>query len=138
MIRVRVGVERSTRNATAHRRGIRLSELLPANQRCRNQIAAPQSPTSKQIPIKRKERTEQFSVSEIALITEVTRTRFGLTSLLTPRTAKMGVSFFTVPILLLVVQLPAQQAPAEPPTVSAILQRIGSSKIDLGEPRRSV
>lgn len=43
----------------------------------------------------------------------------------------MRVSLLTVPILLLVVQVPAQQAPAEP-TVSAILQRIGNSKMDWG------
>ncbi len=44
----------------------------------------------------------------------------------------MRASFLTVPILLLVVQLPAQQAPAEPPTDSAILQRMGNSKMDWG------
>lgn len=36
----------------------------------------------------------------------------------------------TVPILLVVVQLAAQQAPAELPTVSAISQRMSSSKMD--------
>lgn len=43
----------------------------------------------------------------------------------------MRVRFLAVPILLLVVQVSAQQAPAEP-TVSAILQRMGNSKMDWG------
>ena len=43
----------------------------------------------------------------------------------------MQVSFLTVPILLLVVQVAAQQEPTEP-AVSAILQRMGNSKIDWG------
>jgi hypothetical protein len=42
----------------------------------------------------------------------------------------MRARFLTVPILLVVVQVAAQQAPAEPPTVSAILQRMSSSKMD--------
>jgi hypothetical protein len=44
----------------------------------------------------------------------------------------MRASFLTVSILLLVVQLPAQQTPAEPPTVSAILHRMSNSKMDWG------
>jgi hypothetical protein len=72
------------------------------------------------------------NLSEIAPITEVTRTRFDLASQLTQRTAKMRASFLTVLILLLVVQLAGQQAPTEPPTVSAILQRMGNSKTDWG------
>lgn len=42
----------------------------------------------------------------------------------------MRAGLLTVPILLLVTPLVAQQAPAEPPTVSAILQRMSSSKMD--------
>jgi hypothetical protein len=42
----------------------------------------------------------------------------------------MRASFLTVPILLLVAQLPARQAPAEPPTVPAILQAMNSSNMN--------
>ncbi|HTW57231.1 MAG TPA: hypothetical protein VMD99_03765 [Terriglobales bacterium] len=45
-------------------------------------------------------------------------------------TAKIRAGFFTVPILLLVAQLAAQQAPAEPLTASAILQLMNSSKME--------
>jgi hypothetical protein len=42
----------------------------------------------------------------------------------------MRASLLTVPILLLVVRLAAQQPSTEPPTVSAILQTMSSSKMD--------
>jgi hypothetical protein len=42
----------------------------------------------------------------------------------------MRASFLTVPILLLVLQLAAQQAPPEPPTVPAILQAMNSSNMN--------
>ncbi|MGO9405291.1 MAG: hypothetical protein ACLPVW_17665 [Terriglobales bacterium] len=42
----------------------------------------------------------------------------------------MRVSFLTVPILLVVAQLAAQQAPTKPPTVAAVLQAMNSSNLN--------